>query len=147
MKLRTMLITGIAMLSLGLLPATGMADGVHYQPESPKYHPDKPKPAHPHGGPKGKAYGYYCKGQSKKRVKGEKGTAFSRCVKAMARADKNESLHPKKACKTLSKKHVKGQMGTPFSRCVKGVNRLRKEERKAEKKQRREEREQEAAQV
>ena len=73
--------------------------------------------------------------------------AFSRCVKALARADKNENLHPKKACKALSKKHVKGEKGTAFSRCVKDVNKMRKEERQAEKKQRQEEREPEAPQV
>ncbi len=138
MKLRMKLVLGLAVLSLGLLPAAGMADGVTYTPEGPKYHPDtpkgpkynpdKPNPGNPHGGPKGKAYGYYCKGQSKKHVKGEKGTAFSRCVKAMARADKNENLHPKKACKALSKKHVKGEKGTPFSQCVKGVNQMRREQ-------------------
>jgi hypothetical protein len=136
MKLRMMLVLGLAVLSLGVMPATGMADGVTYTPEGPSYEPDKPKP------PKGKAYGYYCKGQSKKHVKGEKGTAFSRCVKAMARAEKNEKLHPKKACKGLSKKHVKGEKGTAFSRCVKAVNKLRKEERRAQKKLEREEREQ-----
>ena len=136
MKLRIKLASGLAVLSLGLVPATGM--GITYTPDGPKpptdtpkgpkYDPDKPKPPHPHGGPKGKAYGYYCKGQSKKHVKGEKGTAFSRCVKALARADKNPNLHAKKACKGLSKKHVKGEKGTPFSQCVKGVNQLRKEE-------------------
>lgn len=128
MKLRMKLVSGLAVLSLGLAPAAGIANGVDYTPQGPKYHPDKPKPSHPQGAPKGKAYGFHCKGQSKKHVKGEKGTAFSRCVKAMARADKNPNLHPKKACKALSKKHVKGQKGTPFSQCVKGVNQLRKEE-------------------
>lgn len=127
MKLRTKLASGLALLSLCLVPTAGIANGVDYTPQGPKYHPDKPKPAHPHGEPKGKAYGYHCKGQSKKHVKGEKGTAFSRCVKAMARADKNSNLHPKKACKALSKKHVKGQKGTAFSRCVKGVNQMRRE--------------------
>jgi hypothetical protein len=128
MKLRTMLALGLAVFALGAMPATGMADGVSYQPEGPKYQPEKP--THPPKGtpPKGKAYGYYCKGQSKKHVKGVKGTAFSRCVKAMAQADKNESLNAKKACKTLSKKHVKGEKGTAFSRCVKGVNQMRKEQ-------------------
>jgi hypothetical protein len=138
MKLRMTFVLGLAMLSLGLVPATGAADGVTYTPggpsyhpdtpKGPKYNPDNPKPGHPHGGPQGKAYGYYCKGQSKKHVKGEKGTAFSRCVKALARADRNPKLHPKKACKALSKKHVKGQKGTPFSQCVKGVNQMRREE-------------------
>ncbi len=130
MKLRRTLVLGIAVLSLGLLPATGMADGPDYQPtpEGPKYeHPNKP-PQGPKSAPKGKAYGYYCRGESKKHVKGEKGTAFSRCVKAMAQADKNDNLTAKKACKALSKKHVKGVKGTPFNTCVKGVNQMRREE-------------------
>ena len=126
MKLRTILTMALAGLSLAAIPAVGVADGPNYQPEGPNYHPDTPKG--PKSTPKGKAYGYYCRGQSKKHVKGEQGTAFSRCVKAMAQADKNDNLAAKKACKTLSKKHVKGVKGTPFSNCVKGVNQMRREE-------------------
>jgi hypothetical protein len=121
MKLRITFAMALAVLSLGLLPA--VAGAVTYAPE---YHPDTPQG--PKTAPKGKAYGYYCRGQSKKHVKGEKGTAFSRCVKAMARADDNENLNPKQACKGLSKKHVKGEKGTAFSRCVKGVAQMRKEQ-------------------
>ena len=128
MKLRMKLALALGVLSLGLVPA--MAGAVSYVPDyqpdkPPKGNPDKPPQGDP---PKGKAYGYYCKGQSKKHVKGEKGTAFSRCVKALARADENEGLHPKKACRALSKKHVKGQKGTEFSRCVKAVNQMRREQ-------------------
>jgi hypothetical protein len=112
MKLRMMIVTGLAIFSLGLLPAAGMADGPTYTP----------------GGPNGKAYGYYCRGESKKHVKGVKGTAFSNCVKAMAQADKNDSMTARKACKSLSKKHVKGVKGTPFSTCIKGVNQMRREQ-------------------
>jgi hypothetical protein len=134
MKLRTLLVMGLAMLSLGLMPAMGVADGPNYQPEGPNYHPEHPNnpPQGPKTAPKGKAYGYYCRGQSKKHVKGEKGTAFSRCVKAMAQADKNDNLNAKKACKSLKnlegrhKPH--GEKGTAFSRCVKSVNQLRREE-------------------
>jgi hypothetical protein len=122
MKLRMKLVLGLAVLSLGALPA--MAGAVSYTPE---YKPDHP-PKGPKAEPKGKAYGYHCRGQSKKHVKGEKGPAFSRCVKALARADKNPDLTGKKACKALSKKHVKGEKGTPFSQCVKGVAQMRKEE-------------------
>src|SRR6476659_1681473 len=104
MKLRMMLVVGITVLSLGLVPTAGMADGPDYQPEGPTYHPEHPStPQGPKSAPKGKAYGYYCRGQSKKHVKGEKGTAFSRCVKALAQADKNDNLNAKKACKALSK--------------------------------------------
>jgi hypothetical protein len=126
MKLHLKLVIGLAVLALGLVPAIGMADGPTYTPEGPSYQPET-TPKGPKTPPKGKAYGYYCRGESKKHVKGQKGTAFSQCVKAMAQADKNEKITAKKACKALSKKHVKGQKGTPFSICVKGVAQMRKE--------------------
>jgi len=133
MKLRTMFVMGLAVLSLAAMPAMGVADGPNYQPEGPNYHPEHPNgtPKGPKSAPKGKAYGYYCRGESKKHVKGEKGTAFSRCVKALAQADKNDDLNAKKACKSLSKKHVKGVKGTPFSTCVKGVNQMRRDQNAA----------------
>jgi hypothetical protein len=63
-------------------------------------------------------YGVRCRGLSKKHVKGQKGTPFSRCVVALAKIDAGKTTSPRVACKGLSKKHVKGQKGTPFSRCV-----------------------------
>lgn len=129
MKLRTMLAMGLAVLSLGALPAIGLADDPNYQPpEGPHYENPEHQPQGPKSAPKGHAYGYYCRGESKKHVKGEQGTAFSRCVRAMAQADKNEKLNAKKACKALSKKHVKGVKGTPFTKCVQGVNQMRRED-------------------
>ena len=68
-------------------------------------------------GVKAKAYGRLCQGQSKKHVAGEKGTAFSRCVTAMARVATGKAS-PTAACAGLSHKHVAGEHGTPFSRCV-----------------------------
>jgi hypothetical protein len=127
MKLRMLLTMGLVVFSLAAMPAMAVAGGPEYHPEGPKYQPEHP-PQGPKSAPKGKAYGYYCRGQSKKHVKGEKGTAFSRCVKALAQADKNDDVTAKKACKGLSKKHVKGAKGAPFSNCVKGVNQMRQEE-------------------
>jgi hypothetical protein len=75
---------------------------------------------------KAKAYGKYCKGQSKKHVKGEKGTPFSQCVTAMAKVARDDRIRPKRACKNLSKKRVKGEKGTPFSRCVVAAAKLKK---------------------
>lgn len=126
MKLRMLLTMALAVFSLALVPALAAADPPEYHPEGPKYQPETPQG--PKTAPKGKAHGYYCRGQSKKHVKGVKGTPFSNCVKAMAQADENENLNAKKACKALSKKHVKGVKGTPFSDCVKGVNQMRREE-------------------
>jgi len=120
MKLRMTLTLVVAVFSLGVLPVA--AGAVTYAPE---YKPDTPKG--PKTAPKGKAYGYYCRGESKKHVKGEKGTAFSRCVKRLKHADNHENMNPKKACKSLSKKHVKGEKGTEFSRCIKKVNEMRKD--------------------
>jgi hypothetical protein len=75
-------------------------------------------------GSKRNAYGRACADLSKKHVKGEKGTPFSQCVKAMAQLDKHEGVSPKEACADLSKKHVKGEKGTPFSQCVKAAAKL-----------------------
>jgi hypothetical protein len=73
---------------------------------------------------KAKAYGKHCQGQSKKHVAGEKGTAFSRCVTAMAKVARGEETSARVACATLTRKHIAGQKGTPFSRCVDAAKKL-----------------------
>ncbi len=126
MKLHPKLVLGLAVLVMGLVPA--MAGAVSYQPEyKPETKPETPKgPKHP---PKGHAYGYWCRGESKKHVKGQKGTPFSLCVRAHKRAANQPNLTAKQACKELSKKHTPhGDKGTPFSRCVVTVAQQRKEE-------------------
>ncbi|HEU5141758.1 MAG TPA: hypothetical protein VFU04_01240 [Solirubrobacterales bacterium] len=111
-------------LALAALPATAGAVDYTPAPEPPKTKPSPPEHA--------KAHGKRCQGKSKEHVKGEQGTEFSRCVKALAQAAKHPDMHPRKACKGLSKKHVKGEKGTEFSRCVKAVAQLRREERRKE---------------
>lgn len=92
----------------------------------PNYSPTPPTPGPQAGLPaKAKAYGRYCQGESKQHVDGEKGTPFSQCVTAMAKAANNDNLSTSQACKGLSKKHVKGEKGTPFSRCVTAAAKLR----------------------
>jgi hypothetical protein len=73
-----------------------------------------------------KAYGRYCQNQSKQHVPGQKGTPFSQCVTAMAKAAHGQS--PVAACAALSKKHVAGEQGTPFSRCVAGAAQLKRDQ-------------------
>jgi hypothetical protein len=64
-----------------------------------------------------KGYGFYCQWASKKRVADDKkGTPFSQCVIAMAKAAHGASF--KAACAGMSKTHVAGQKGTLFSQCV-----------------------------
>jgi len=111
----------VGALALVSMPGAALAQGVDYAPA----HPEHPAhPTHPTPGPKAslpekaQAYGVYCRGFSKKHVAGEKGTPFSRCVTAMAKAATNDGTTAREACRGLSKKHVKGAKGTPFSRCV-----------------------------
>ena len=131
MKLRSKLAAGLAVMAMGAVPSVAGATGPEYAPEHP---------THPNTTPKGHASGYYCKGKSKKHVKGVKGTEFSNCVHSLKQAD-NQDLTPRQACKEESKKHEKGQKGTDFSNCVKTVAHMQRD-------QRREEREaKEAAQV
>jgi hypothetical protein len=73
-----------------------------------------------------KAYGRYCRNESKRHVPGQKGTPFSQCVTAMAKAANGRS--PTAACAGLSKKHVDGQPGTPFSRCVVAAAHLKQDQ-------------------
>jgi hypothetical protein len=112
----------------------GAGDAAHPNGKGngPAYTPAEPTPGPKTGLPaKAKAYGRYCKGESKEHVKGEKGTAFSRCVNAMAKAASHEGLPPGRICKNESRKHVKGEKGTPFSRCVKAVAKLRNDQEEA----------------
>ena len=129
MKLRMMLVMGIAVLSLGLVPAVGVADGPDYQPDGPTYHPEHPDtPKGPKRLRTAKPTATTAGARARNTSKARKGPPSAAASKRMAQADKNDALTAKKACKTLSKKHVKGVKGTPFSSCVKGVNQMRREE-------------------
>ncbi|MDQ3646972.1 MAG: hypothetical protein M3433_00010 [Actinomycetota bacterium] len=81
---------------------------------------------------KARAYGRYCNTQSRKRVEGEQGTPFSKCVTAMAKLASGAVENPRTACKTESKKRVEGEKGTPFSKCVSAGAKLLKDEASAE---------------
>ena len=82
-----------------------------------------PDPAAP-ASTKAKAYGELCHKESKKHVKGSKGTPFSRCVTAMAKAASGEARTARAACAGLTHKHTKGKKGTPFSRCMAAASKL-----------------------
>ena len=103
------LIVKIALVTGALALACGSA-ALAAQPEGTPPHGKAAKgkgPVHTPGestpGPKdglpaqAKAHGRNCKGESKKHVKGEKGTAFSRCVKKVAELRKQEREKEKEA--------------------------------------------------
>jgi hypothetical protein len=80
---------------------------------------------------KAKAYGVFCKKESKKHVAGQKGTPFSQCVTALAKVATGTTTNTKKACSALSKKHIAGQKGTPFSQCVTAAAKLQASQHKS----------------
>ena len=136
MKLQIKIAAVLGALTLAVAPAMAIASQPtnpgqgHGQSKGPQYTPQTPAPVTP--GPsaglpeKAKAYGVYCQGWSKKHVAGQKGTPFSQCVTAMAKAASEDALTPGQACKGISHKHVKGEKGTPFSRCVVAAAKLKK---------------------
>ena len=75
--LKIALLTGALALAGGGAAVAGDQMPVYGEPPQGEP-PHGPKAGLP---PQAKAYGRHCKGESKKHVKGEKGTEFSRCVK------------------------------------------------------------------
>jgi hypothetical protein len=73
---------------------------------------------------KARAYGWYCRKESKKHIAGQKGTPFSQCVTALAKLATGWTSNPARACANLSKKHAAGQVGTAYSKCVAAADRL-----------------------
>lgn len=136
--------TKIASLAAGLALAAAPAFGHGTPPSHPSHptHPATPKAALP--GPnaslpaKANAYGVYCHNQSRLHSAaplGTKGSPFSQCVNAMAKAAHTTAptatapqreKAAKAACKGMSKRHVKGSRGTSFSKCVAGAAKLLK---------------------
>jgi hypothetical protein len=105
-------------LIVGAAPAAALGHGNPHKSGSTKTSP----PAH------AKAYGFYCRNESRKHVAGEKGTPFSKCVTDMAKLATGKVDNPARACKGESKKHVAGQKGTPFSQCVRAAAHMKKDQ-------------------
>jgi hypothetical protein len=119
LKIMTYAATSAAILALSAVPAFAQGQSGHTPTKD-----DNPGSAHKLAAP-----GQYCKAESKKHVKGQKGTPFSVCVTAQAKLRKGTTDSPRAACKAESKKHVKGQKGTPFSVCVKAGAKLLKDKK------------------
>ena len=123
----------LATLALAATPAFAAGPPIDTPPanQGTENKPDTPGPRA--GLPaKARAYGRFCKDQSKKRsdaAEGTKGTPFSQCVTAMAKLATGKTSSPRAACKELSKKHEDGEKGTPFSRCVAGGAKLLREQK------------------
>ena len=84
--MRAKLVFAAAAIAL-MIPATALANNGKGQGEGPNYETAPPSHA--------KAYGKYCQGESKKHVKGEKGTEYSRCVTAVAKLRHDEQQEEK----------------------------------------------------
>jgi hypothetical protein len=130
LKLRRKVAVLVGALVLAAAPASALA----VQPADPGSQGKAKAQEHATPGPnaplpeKAKAYGRYCNEENRKHVAGERGTPFSQCVTAMAKAANNEKLTPSQACKETSRKHVAGEKGTPFSRCVVAAAQVREDQ-------------------
>ena len=122
MKINTRIAVLLGVLTLLVAPTAALATGPQYEVE----HVAPAPGAGASQAKKTKAYGVYCKGFSKKHVKGQKMTPFSRCVTSMAKAVGGKKT-AKVACAGFSKKHVKGKTGTEFSRCVVAAGEAKRE--------------------
>jgi hypothetical protein len=133
-KHTTTALLAAACVSLGAAAPFALADKPEGVPNGPKTTTTTPAtsttsttsttpttPAEPTPAEKKQGYGVLCKGQSKKHVKGQKGTPFSQCVTAMAKIDKGTTTSPSKACKSLSKKRAEGQKRSPYQLCKKAA--------------------------
>ena len=100
-------LTQIGLPQIGT-PATPDPNATEQQTTEQQAAPEKP--AH--------TPAYYCRGQLKKHVRGQKGTPFSQCVTAMAKLQNGDTAAPSQACKALSHKRVKGMKKTPYAACV-----------------------------
>ena len=103
-------------------PTAESNPGTQHQPSGTPTGESNPGTAHRLAAP-----GRYCKDASKQRVEGEKGTAFSVCVKAQARLRSGQTSSPREACKDASKQRAEGAKGTAFSACVKAGAKLLKD--------------------
>ena len=131
MKLSIAAIALTGVLALAAAPAVALPPQASEKAQGQQDRPATPGP-NASAESKRKAYGKFCQDQSKKHVEGQKGTPFSQCVTAMAKAARSESTSPREACKAMSKKHVKGEKGTPFSRCVVAAAKLKGEQEEEE---------------
>jgi hypothetical protein len=137
MRIASLIATTAATAALLVVPALAAGDPPVGSPSGDHSaagdHPATTAPAQETPGPnasasdKAKAYGKLCQTFSKKHVAGQKGTPFSQCVTAMAKAATSDTTSPAKACKAFSKKHVAGQKGTPYSQCVKAAAKAKAE--------------------
>ena len=90
---------------------------------------------------KATAPGQLCKAESKKKVEGQKKSAFAACVsgakKVQATAERTSvakatKTAPGQFCKGQSKKKVEGQEKSAFAACVTGAAKAQKDLRKQE---------------
>jgi hypothetical protein len=118
MQLRLVLmLVAAALLALVALPGFALAAGPPAQGGSPG--PDAPRAS------KARAYGKYCRGESRRRERGQRGSDYARCLNAMARLGSGRTRSPARACRGLSRKRERGERGTEYSRCVRAARRLR----------------------
>ena len=125
-----------SIVAIGALGAPAMATPPAGSP-SASHKPATPGPT-ASAKAKANAYGKRCAGVSKKHIAGQKGTPFSQCVTAMAKAAKAAKAaeaakaagtavttpSPAKSCAGVTKKKVGDEKKSAYSKCVSGAAKL-----------------------
>ena len=118
---RTLVLTLLTAVLLALVafPALGHAAAAPTKGGSASPGPDASRAS------KARAYGKYCRGESRRSERGQRGSDYARCLNAMARLGSGRTRSPARACRGLSRKRERGERGTEYSRCVRAARRLR----------------------
>jgi hypothetical protein len=95
--MKTKIAIAVGALMLAASPAALAVGKPEGTPSHGNGHAQSQGAAHSHGGGKEKAPGQVCKGESRKHEKGEKGTAFSRCVHEVVAQRRKEHREEREA--------------------------------------------------
>jgi hypothetical protein len=112
------ILTGIALPQVPVPDPTAQGGDPAQQPAPTQPQPQT-TPAPVTHGPS-----YYCRGESKRHVRGFKGTPFRRCVQGLTRLQNGQASSPAEACRSLSRKRFPGMKRTPYAVCVAGGRQL-----------------------
>jgi hypothetical protein len=126
-----------SIVALGALGAPALATPPAGSPSASHKPATTPGPS-AGAGAKAHAYGKYCATVSKKHIAGQKGTPFSQCVTAMAKAAQAAKAaeaakaagttattpSPAKSCAGVTKKKVGDETKSAYSKCVSGAAKL-----------------------
>ena len=132
MQLKRILTAASVVAAIAATPAVALAGSPGKSGNAPGHNKPTTTQTTPTTTAPTKAYGKYCQGMSRRHVTGMRGTPFSACVTAAAKAAHGSKMSARALCNTESRKHVAGTPGTPFSQCVSAIGKARAAQHKSQ---------------